>query len=137
MYPFSPKLPSHQNYSITLSRPVLSSRSLLVLVIHFKYSSVYMSIPNSLTILSPHPSSLLTQQPLSSFSKSVSPFLLCKLLDLYHFVNYFTCFLSFQTLHIRDVIFLFLCLTSLGMTISRAIHVAAKGIRCILLMKEI
>ena len=30
------------------------------LVIHFKYSSVYMSIPNSLTIPAPHPSTLLT-----------------------------------------------------------------------------
>ena len=46
---------------------MLYSRSLLV--IHFKYSSVYMSIPNSLTIPSPHPSPLVT---ISSFSKSVS-----------------------------------------------------------------
>ena len=34
---------------------VLYGRSLLVL--HFNYSNVYMSIPNSLTIPSPHPSS--------------------------------------------------------------------------------
>ena len=46
---------------------MLDSRSLLV--IHFKYSSVYMSIPNSLTIPSPYPFPLVT---VSSFSKSVS-----------------------------------------------------------------
>ena len=46
--------------------PVLYSRSLLI--IHFKYRSVYMSIPNSLTILSPHPSLLAT---ISLFSKLV------------------------------------------------------------------
>ena len=31
-----------------------------LLVIHFKYSSVYMSIPHSLTVLSPHPSHPVT-----------------------------------------------------------------------------
>ena len=36
-----------------------------LLVIHFKYSSVYMSIPNSLTVPSPQPSS---QQPWVHFS---------------------------------------------------------------------
>ena len=39
------------------------------MVIHFKYSSGYMSIPNPLTILSPHLFPLVT---ISSFSKSVS-----------------------------------------------------------------
>ena len=52
MYPFFPKLPSHPGCHITWSRHVLHSRSLSV--IHFKYSRVYMSIPNSLTILSPY-----------------------------------------------------------------------------------
>ena len=47
--------------------PVLDSRSLLV--IHFKYSSVYMSIPNSLTIPFPHPSWLTI---MSWFWKSAS-----------------------------------------------------------------
>ena len=37
--------------------------------IYFKYSSVYMSIPDSLTIPSPHSSSLASR---SSFFKSVS-----------------------------------------------------------------
>ena len=53
----SPKLPSHPGCHITLSKfPVLYRRSLLVF--HFKYSIVYMSIPNSLTIPSFHPSPL-------------------------------------------------------------------------------
>ena len=52
---------------------MLYSRSLLV--IHFKYSGVYTSIPNSLTIPSPYPSPLKT---ISSFSKSVILFLFCK-----------------------------------------------------------
>ena len=46
---------------------MLYSRSLLV--IHFKYTSVYMSTPNSLTIPSPYTSPLVT---ISAFSKSVS-----------------------------------------------------------------
>ena len=52
--------------------PVLHSRSLLVL--HFKFSSVYKSIPNSLTISSHHPSLLAA---ISSLSKSESLFLFC------------------------------------------------------------
>ena len=40
VYPFSLKLPSHPGWLITLS----------LLVIHFKYSSVYMTFPNSLTV---------------------------------------------------------------------------------------
>ena len=49
MYPFYHRLPSHPGCSIILSRvPWLYSRSLLV--IHFKYSSVYMPVTNSLTI---------------------------------------------------------------------------------------
>ena len=52
---------------------VLYSRSLLVT--HFKYSSVYMSIPHSLIIASPH-HSLFSLTTISSFWKSVSLFLL-------------------------------------------------------------
>ena len=53
----SPKLPSHPGCHITLSKfPVLYRRSLLVF--HFKYSIVCMSIPNSITIPSFHPSPL-------------------------------------------------------------------------------
>ena len=44
-----------------------------LLVNHFKYGNVYMSIPNSLT--TPLSSPLVT---VSSFSKSVSLFLICK-----------------------------------------------------------
>ena len=44
MYPLSPKLPSHPGCHITLNRvPCATQRSLLV--IHFKYSNVYISIP--------------------------------------------------------------------------------------------
>ena len=58
-YPFSPKLPSHPGCHITLSRvPCVHSMSLLV--IHFKYSSVCMSIPNSLTTSSPYPKGILS-----------------------------------------------------------------------------
>ena len=69
MYAFSPKWPFHPGCHIVLSRvPVLYSGSLLV--IHFKYTSVYMSIPNSLTIPSPHPPP--PPATISSISKSVT-----------------------------------------------------------------
>ena len=49
MHSFSPQPPSHPGWHITLSRvPLLYNRCLLV--IHFKYSSVYMTFPKSLTI---------------------------------------------------------------------------------------
>ena len=52
MYPFSLKLPSHPGcHKHWAEFPMLYSRTLLV--IHFKYSSVYMSIPDSLTNPSP------------------------------------------------------------------------------------
>ena len=54
--------------------PVLYSRSLLVFP--FKYSHVYMSIPNSQPVPPCYPSPLVTI--ISSFSKSVSLFLFCK-----------------------------------------------------------
>ena len=50
----------------------LYSRSLLI--IHFKYSSVYTSIPNSLSIPSLY---LSPQATISSVFKSVSLFLFC------------------------------------------------------------
>ena len=54
MYSLSPKLLSHPSCHIILSRVSCAiSRSLLVT--HFKYSSMYMSIPNSLPPSS-HPS---------------------------------------------------------------------------------
>ena len=71
MYPFSSRLPSHPGCHIKLSR-VLCSRSLLV--IYFKYSSVCMSIPNSLTMpLPPSFPSTHNHKFISSFSKSVIP----------------------------------------------------------------
>ena len=51
---------------------VLYSRSLLI--IHVKYSSVYMSVPNSLPIPFPQAFPLAT---ISSVFKSVSLFLFC------------------------------------------------------------
>ena len=70
----SPKLPSHPGCHTALSKfPVPYGRPLLVF--HFIHSIVYMSIPNSLTIPSLHPSPLLT---ISSFFKFVSLFLFCK-----------------------------------------------------------
>ena len=59
MYPFSPKLPSHPGCHITLSR-VRCVYSMSLLVIHFKYSSVCMSIPNSLNSPSPCPKGILS-----------------------------------------------------------------------------
>ena len=64
-------LPSSLPHNIEQSSWV-HGRSLLV--IHFKYSSVYMSIPNTLTIPSPQ----LSQVTVSSFSKAVSLLLFCK-----------------------------------------------------------
>ena len=65
MYPFFPKPSSHPGCHITLKEfHVLYSRTLLAF--HFDYSSVYMSIQNSLTIHSPYH----TTATISSFSKS-------------------------------------------------------------------
>ena len=59
VYPFSPKLPSYPGCHITLNRvPCVYSMSLLV--IHFKYSSVCISFPNSLTTSSPYPKGILS-----------------------------------------------------------------------------
>ena len=65
MDPFSPELPSPPGCHTTLKElPVSCSGSLLVT--DLKYSSVYMSTPNSLNILFPHS---CPRQP-CSFSKS-------------------------------------------------------------------
>ena len=63
---------------LQLPHNIEKSRSSLV--IHFKYSSVYMSTPNFLTIPSPHPS----PSTISSLSRSVSLFLFFKQIDLCH-----------------------------------------------------
>ena len=60
-------------YYRILSRVPCAIQSLLI--IHFKYSSGYVSILNSLAILSLLPSTLVT---INSFSKSVSLFLFHK-----------------------------------------------------------
>ena len=59
MYPFSPKLPSYPSCHITRQSSLcLCSRSLFLT--HFKYSSLSMSIPNSLRSPFHHPSPLVT-----------------------------------------------------------------------------
>ena len=77
------------------------SRSLLV--IYFKYSSVYMSISNSQSILPPSPSPLVT---INSFSKSVNLFLFCKYVHLFCFVLFLDSAYKWYCM-----IFVFLCLT--------------------------
>ena len=59
------------------------------MVIHFKYSSVYTSIPDLLTI-----PSLLCPPPITirSLCKSVSLFLFCKCVHLYHLFRFHTHF---------------------------------------------
>ena len=74
MYPFSIKLPPPHpspGCHMTLSRVHCAIQQNL-LVIHFKYSNEYMSVPNSLTIPSSHSSPMAT---ISFFSKSVSLYL--------------------------------------------------------------
>ena len=66
-------LPFRLTHNTEQSSLCCYSRSLLV--IHFNYNNEYMSIPNSLTILSPHSSPLAT---LNSFSESVNLFLFYK-----------------------------------------------------------
>ena len=74
------------------------------------------------------PSTLPSLVTISSFAKSVSPFLFCKYVHLYHFFLY--------SAYKWCMIFLFPCLSSLSMTISRSIHVAAKGIISSFFMAE-
>ena len=60
---FLPQPPSHPGCHIMLSRVPCAIYAKFMLVIHFKYSSVYMSISNSL----PKGSSYLRDLPLSVF----------------------------------------------------------------------
>ena len=68
MYSILPQNPSHPGCRVTLNRVQCAICGTL-LVMHFKHSTVYMSIPNSLTIPSLHPSPLVT---ITSFFKSPS-----------------------------------------------------------------
>ena len=67
-----------------------------MLVIHLKYSSVYMSLPNSLIIPSPYPS------PLQSCRFHSLNLWVCSCV-VYRFI----CIISFQILHIKDIIWYF------------------------------
>ena len=60
----------------------LGRTGITLLVIHFKYSSVYIFILNSLTLPSFHPSPWAT---LNSVSKSMSLFLFCKFICIISF----------------------------------------------------
>ena len=118
VYSFSKSLP-HTSSKLPhnwAEFPVLYSRFLLVT--HYKYRRVYMLIPNSLTISSPFFFPITT---VTSFSKSVSTFLLQKYIHLYNFFldsTYKGCF----------TIFLLPWLTSFSRTVSRPTHVVANGI---------
>ena len=91
-------------------------------VIHFKYGSLYMSTPNSITIPSPYSFHTAT---VSSFSKSVS------------FLIKFISIISFQVPYVRDCICYFSFFAGLHwVTISRSIHVAANGLISFFLMAE-
>ena len=88
-----------------------------LLVIHFKYGRVYLSILNSLTI----PPPLLPPGNEKIALISLSLFLFCEWVHLYHvFLN--------STYKGCDNIFLILWLTSFSMTISRSNDVAANYI---------
>ena len=106
---------------------MLYRRSLLV--IHFKYISVYMSIQATYQFhpFFPHP--LGNHKRLHSLSLWVS----------FCFVSKFISIISSQIPHIRDGIQYFsfsVGLTSLSMTISRSTHVVANGIISFFLMAE-
>ena len=87
----------------------------------FGWSSIYLSVhmpaPNSQSIPHPYLSPLLK----SLFSKSVSLFLFWILVHLYPFLKDFPYKWCHRT-------FIFHCLTSFGMIISRSMHAAANGI---------
>ena len=100
-----------------------------LLVIHFKYSSVYMSIqtPDRFPPFFPHP--LGNHKRLHSLRLWVS----------FCFVSKFISIISSQIPHIRDGIQYFsfsVRLISLSMTISRSTHVVANGIISFFLMAE-
>jgi len=98
---------------IVLSRvPVIPRKSLLV--IYFIYSNVYMSSQSS--NLSPHPPTI------SLFSTSMTVFLFYKWIHLYYFFRFYVYMIPY------DVCLSLWRRTSLSMTISSSIYLAANGI---------
>ena len=97
----------------------------VLLVIHFKYNSIYKSIPNSLTIPCSHPS------PKKPEVHSLN------LWVFFCFVRELICIFLFR-FHIRDAIqYETFCLISLIMTVSRGcIHIPANDIISFFLMDE-
>ena len=98
-YPLSPRLPSHPGCHITAELPVLYSRSLLVFC--FKYSSMYMSIPNSLTIPSPHPSPLAKSLLWTTRPSTSCPVLKLCLIVSYSMSLFLCCLERMSVLHFR------------------------------------
>ena len=87
--PFSPH-PLQDLLFIDLKKKKFIYLLIFLLVIHFIHISVYMSIPISQFIPPPPPSPPRCFPPLVSirlFSTSVSQFLLCKPVHLYHFLG--------------------------------------------------
>ena len=83
MNPFSPKPPSHPVCHITWSSVPYAIQWVLVgypfyffLVIHFKYSTVYLSIPNSLVTSSPNlpPPTIIKLASFLQFSFSITTY---------------------------------------------------------------
>ena len=99
--------------------------SRFLLCICFTYSSVYLLFPNSQFI----PPFLFSLVTISLFPM---------IGDNFCFVYKFMCHFIFQIPHISGIIqtFVFLCLTSFSMTISRSIHIPANGIISLFLKAE-
>ena len=132
MHPFSPKLPSPPGCHITLSRVpcaiylYIPVQALVGCPFRIQQCvHVHPQLPNY-----PFPSSF-PLATISSFSKSASLFLFVHFLFLYvHFYHFFLDS-TYKGCH---TIFFPLCLTSLGMTPSRSIHVVANSIISFFLM---
>ena len=120
-------LPSRLPCNIEESSRCCTSRTLLV--IHFRYSSVYMLIPNSLTVPFPIPPPTLHNYKVHSPSVWVCFCFVNK------FILYFFLLID-STCKECHKIFLLFWLISLSMTVSRSIHVAANSIISFFMMTE-
>ena len=119
MYLFFFKFFSHSGCYVILSRVPCAIQYVFVgypfYFIFFLYSSVYMSVPNSLTIPPPDSSPLVTISSLSLW--------VC-----FCFVNKFICIsFFFKILHISDIIqYFFLCLSDF----TKSLRFCTNTLRC-------